>query len=68
MWDTNTQQLVHAFGSVEGSGYGSEWRSAAFSPDGKTLAIGNDIGQIWLWDVGTYKLLNTIHMLEMPGS
>jgi WD40 repeat protein len=68
MWDTNTQQLVHAFGSVEGSGYGSEWRSAAFSPDGKTLAIGNDIGQIWLWDVGTYKLLNTIHILEMPGS
>jgi eukaryotic-like serine/threonine-protein kinase len=34
--------------------------STAFSPDGKTLAVGDDRGQIHWWDIATGDLLETV--------
>jgi Tol biopolymer transport system component len=34
--------------------------SVAFSPDGKTLAVGDDDGDVYLWDVATARLTATL--------
>jgi WD40 repeat protein len=41
IWDTGTWQIVR---KVQGN---AAFSGAAFSPDGKTLAIGSDDGTIW---------------------
>jgi WD40 repeat protein len=60
LWSAATLQMLHAFPSHSADDYFPEWRSAAFSPDGASLALGNDIGQVLIWDSATYQLLRTL--------
>lgn len=48
LWEVNRGRLVQ----VMDDGDALAVQSLAFSPDGGTLAIGSDTGQIWLWPVG----------------
>jgi WD40 repeat protein len=46
LWDPGTQQLVGELST----GPGTAVRSAAFSPDGRLLAVGCSDGSVWLWN------------------
>jgi WD40 repeat protein len=63
LWNISTKQLLHSFPSGSLSELHPEWRSAAFSQDGKRLALGNDTGEVLIWDVNSYELVN---MLSIP--
>jgi WD40 repeat protein len=60
LWDIETQQILHKFPIPEVEGWHPEWRSGAFSPDGNFLALGNDLGQIMIFDLASYNLIQTI--------
>lgn len=46
---------------------GESIKSLSFSPDGATLAIGDDVGGVTLWDVANNKKLNTLEGSSFPG-
>jgi WD40 repeat protein len=48
LWDVTAGGCTSTFGNPSGSTY-----SVAFSPDGKTLAVTDDSGKIYLWDVAS---------------
>ncbi|MEP7359249.1 MAG: WD40 repeat domain-containing protein, partial [Anaerolineales bacterium] len=50
VWNIATDTLLHEFGLGADAPNGPEWRSAAFSPDGKTLAAGDSSGTIYLYN------------------
>jgi WD40 repeat protein len=56
VWEAATGTVLHR---LQGAG---EWRTAAFSPDGTRIALGNDQGQVQLWDVATGQMINTVTM------
>lgn len=60
LWNTSTQQLLHSFQSGSLTELRPEWRSAAFSPDGAKLALGNDMGEILIWDINSYELVDKL--------
>jgi len=47
-------------------GYTHEVRALAFSPDGKTLASGDEGGMVKLWDVSTWEPLLTLEKHTGP--
>jgi WD40 repeat protein len=53
VWDIATGQEVYTFG-------GFMWNTMAFSPDSKTLALGNMDGTVTLWDVTTGQKIRTL--------
>ncbi|HET9914950.1 MAG TPA: WD40 repeat domain-containing protein [Anaerolineales bacterium] len=60
LWSTATQQLLHSFQSGSLIELRPEWRSAAFGPDGTKLALANDMGEVLIWDVNSYELVNKL--------
>ena len=55
VWDANTGELLFTLKEH------TRWiRTLAFSPDSKTLAIGNERRTIWLWDTDTGTLRGTL--------
>jgi WD40 repeat protein len=62
LWDIQSRILLHAFPSSTLASIHPEWRSAAFSPDGSQLALGNDIGEVLVWDLADYRLLRTLNI------
>jgi WD40 repeat protein len=60
LWSTSTQQLLHNFPSRSLPELYPEWRGAVFSPDGTKLALGNDMGEVLIWDINSYELVNKL--------
>jgi WD40 repeat protein len=53
IWNTRTGRLTQV--PIAGNASGG----VAFSPDGAAIAIGNDRGEVTMWDVRTSRLLRT---------
>jgi WD40 repeat protein len=51
LWNMKTGKVLHPLKIPE------PYMSSAFSPDGKTIAIGSREGTIWLWNVETGQVL-----------
>ena len=68
LWNIPAGQMIHKFPFMESLSrlpnltppIPVEWRSAAFSPDNTKLALGNNFGEILIWDVNTYQLIDTL--------
>lgn len=60
LWDIQSQKIVQSFPSIVGPEVHPEWHSAAFSWDGSLLALGNDLGEIQIWDMAAYQLFETL--------
>ena len=62
LWDVATGQLTATLANPGGGLYGDEndVDAEAFSPDGRTLAVGDDAGSTYLWDVATGQLTATL--------
>ena len=67
LWDTRAQKFLHLISNPAMQGFYPEWRSAAFNPDGSRIALGNDLGQIMIWDLSSYELLATLN-LPLPAT
>lgn len=50
LWDSRQGRLLR----VLDEGQSPAIRALVFSPDGQTLAVGTETGQIWLWPLGTH--------------
>lgn len=46
LWGVDNGKFVHAL-----EGYMDELTALAFSPDGKTLALGSNDEKVYLWDI-----------------
>ncbi|MEV5747725.1 hypothetical protein AB0L00_07885 [Actinoallomurus sp. NPDC052308] len=61
LWDTASRRLIT---TVAPGGNGHRIFSSAFSPDGKTLAVGGRIhvteGGLWLWDVTRHRKITAL--------
>ena len=55
LWDAASGELLRSFDAAT-----SEFKSVAFSPDGKQLVSGSDDGRVWLWDAANGHLLHEI--------
>ena len=62
LWSTETMKLVKEFAAHHGS-----LRILAFSPDGNTLASGDDDRTVKLWDVSTGEDLLMLEGYYRPG-
>jgi WD40 repeat protein len=61
LWDIRAGKMIHAFPSaLSMNDVHPEWRSAAFSPGGTRLALGNDLGEIMIWDLESYQPVKTL--------
>ena len=68
LWSIPTKQLIHKFPFMDSLSrlpgltppIPVEWRSAAFNPDATQIAFGNNFGEILIWDVNTYQLINSL--------
>lgn len=67
LWDTQTGQMLQLIENPPIPNFHPDWRSAAFSPDGTKIALGNDLGQIMIWDLSSYALLQTL-TLPLPAT
>lgn len=54
LWQVSPMQHLKSFA------HGEDYNSIAYSPDGKTVASGNDTGSVKIWDAATGKLTQTI--------
>jgi WD40 repeat protein len=68
LWDIPTQQLMHKFPFTTSLAVqpnltfpiSIEWRSAVFNQESTKIALGNNFGEILIWDVSNYQLVNAI--------
>jgi len=68
LWDIPTQQISHEFSpatllSTQPNSdlpVPPEWRSAVFSPDNTKIAIGNNFGEVLIWDLNNYQVIKSI--------
>jgi WD40 repeat protein len=67
LWDTRSGKMLHLIANPPMPNFYPEWRGAAFSPDGSQIALGNDLGQIFLWDTTTYEQLK-MWTLPLPAT
>jgi Anaphase-promoting complex subunit 4 WD40 domain/WD domain, G-beta repeat len=58
LWNASTGKLITTLLDPHGTGIGN---SAAFNPDGTTLAVDDSNSYIYLWNTVTDKLTNTLH-------
>ena len=56
VWDVQKKQIIALL-----EGHTADINFVKFSPDGQTLASSSWDGEIKLWDVSNWKLLNTLH-------
>ena len=59
LWDLRRQTLLQPVLKNQHANLEGPW-GLAFSPDGKTLAVGWSDGMLWLWDVAHRRLLGTL--------
>lgn len=52
VWEVSSDTLLHEVAA--GPAVAHTWRSAAFSPDGGTLAVGDTAGMIYLYETATW--------------
>lgn len=67
IWDTRTGALIHAMTGHQQEtpqGFAIALYAVAISPDGKTIASADRIGDVCLWDIDTGKLLRRF---QAPG-
>lgn len=62
VWDTATWTQRHALTWGENPSSTHGW-SLAFAPDGNTLALGDSLGQVTLWDAESGEVLNTLNVV-----
>lgn len=68
LWDIPTQQISHEFPPAtllstqpnSALPVSPEWRSAVFSPNNTKIAIGNNFGEVFIWDLNNYQLIKSI--------
>ncbi len=60
IWDIASQTIYHRFPKVMNHGQKYRCRDAKFSPDGKKIAIGCSNGAIYIFNVHTKELCNTL--------
>lgn len=64
VWDLANDTLLHEFAAGPVLGY--TWRSAAFSPDSGTLALGDTAGVIFLVEAETWTEIGRIEVPDGP--
>ena len=62
VWDLQAGHMLHTFTDPQIPNFVADWRSAAFSPDGTKLALGDPVGRVLLWDLSSDELLQTISL------
>jgi|GEM_PF-3868892 len=67
LWSASGQRLIQSIPSRLPTDPYPEWRSAVFGPDGTRLALGNDIGQVLIWDVDGHRLIGTLTVPQAPA-
>jgi WD40 repeat protein len=68
LWDIPTKQLIHKFHFITSLSMQPnltppipiEWRSAVFNQDNTKIALGNNFGEVLIWDINNYQLIDTI--------
>jgi TolB protein len=66
VWDIGSDTLLHEFGLGADALESLEWRSAAFSPDGQTLAAGDSAGVIYLYSTTDWSEKGRAELPKLP--
>ena len=67
VWDVTNNRQLHTMGLGADTDPAVEWRSAAFSPDGATLALGDTQGHIYLLETATWTEVGRINVPAIVG-
>jgi WD40 repeat protein len=62
IWDLPAGRMLHEIVDPPVPNFSPDWSSAAFSPDGTEIALGDDLGRILIWDLSSYKLLQSLNL------
>jgi WD40 repeat protein len=66
VWDIDFDTLLHEFGLGANAPESLEWRSAAFSPDGSTLAAADSAGIIYLYSTADWSEEGRVELPKLP--
>jgi WD40 repeat protein len=70
IWDVNTGEQLNLFDLTDIQGLNFTVLSVAYSPDGKTIALGNNVGDVMLWDIPSGELFGgtvAAYAQKIPG-